>query len=53
MKSSLENQDFDLHCQVVFIGSPTETAVNLFGLTFQGYPLNLDMCKINISVPKY
>ena len=34
----------DLIC-IVFIGSPIETAVNLFGFTFQGYPLNLDMCK--------
>ena len=30
---------------IVFIGSPIETAVNLLGFTFQGYPLNLDICK--------
>ena len=34
----------DLIC-ILFIGSPIETAVNLSGFTFQGYPLNLDVCK--------
>ena len=33
---------------IVFIGSPIETAVNLFGFTFQGYPLpNIPILQIN------
>ena len=34
----------DLIC-ILFIGSSIETAVKLSGFTFQGYPLNLDVCK--------
>ena len=30
---------------ILFIGSSIETAVKLSGFTFQGYPLNLDVCK--------
>ena len=30
---------------ILFIGSSIETAVKPSGFTFQGYPLNLDVCK--------